>query len=119
MRARRRQVLVVVRGEVHEAVHEAVHATAHPDHAPGAQMVSEQLRRVAGLGRLLRREEPVLGRRDLEEVVPVRRSGGRLTHAETLSQALVSCAMSLRIGAVMAFKTAQRVGSRRTFGPHS
>jgi hypothetical protein len=77
------EVLVVAGGEVHEAVDPA----AHSDHAAGAQMVREQLRRVAGLGRLLRREEPVLGRRDLEDVVPVGRSGAHLTHARTLSEA--------------------------------
>lgn len=61
------------------------------DHASGAQMVREQLRRIAGLGRLPRREEPILGGRDLEEAVPVGRAGGRPAHAWTLSHALVSC----------------------------
>ena len=72
-------------------VHEPVHAASHADHAPGTQMVRDQLRRVSGHGRLSRREEPVLGRRDLEEVVPVGGAGCRPVHARTLSQALVLC----------------------------
>ena len=84
------EVLVVAGREVHEAVD----PPSHSEQAAGAQMVREQLRRVAGLGRLLCREKPVLGRRDLEEVVPVGRSGGRFAHARTLSQTLVLCKVS-------------------------
>lgn len=74
-----REVLVVPRGEVHEPVH----AASHAHHAPGPQMMRDQLRRVSGRGRLARREEPVLDRRDLEEVVPVGRAGSRPVHAKT------------------------------------
>ncbi len=86
---------MVSRGEVHDPVH----AAAHADHSPGTQMVRDQLRRVACRGRLPRREEPVLGRRDLEEVVPVGRAAGRPVHARTLSQALVLCKVAATPGA--------------------
>ena len=80
------QVLVVARGKMHEAVD----ASASSEHTPGREMVGEKLRRVSGLSRLLRRKEPVLGRRSLEEVVPVGRADSYLAHASILSETLVS-----------------------------
>jgi hypothetical protein len=65
-------------------VNEAVDTTALVHHAAGLEMLLEQLRRVARLGRLARREETRLGACHLEEGIPVRRR----VHARTLTSSL-------------------------------
>ena len=56
-------------------------------------MVGYELRRVAGLRRLMRGEEAVLGGRRLEESVPVGKVVRGCGHARNLSQAFVLCKM--------------------------
>ena len=63
------EVFMVARGEVDDAVD----AAPNTKHAPRTQVVGDELRRVASLGRLLRGEEAVLSGRRLEELVPVGR----------------------------------------------
>ena len=60
------QVLMVARGEVDKPID----PTTDTKHPTGAEVMRDQLGRIAGLNRLLGGEEPVLGRRGLEEVVP-------------------------------------------------
>ena len=72
-------------------VDDAVDATPDTKHATSAEVMGNELRRVAGLGRLARGEEAVLGGRSLEELVPVGRALGSSGHARNLSQAFVLC----------------------------
>src|SRR5208283_1893388 len=72
-------------------VDESVDAAADAYRGAARQVMDEKLRGVAGLGGLLRREEPLLCGRDLVEAVPVgvlRRARG---HARNVSHALVLC----------------------------
>jgi hypothetical protein len=52
-------------------VHQAVDASTDADDASAGHMVNEKLGRVASVGRLLRREEPLLCGGDLVEPIPV------------------------------------------------
>ena len=81
------EVLVFARREVHEPVHAAPQA----DGSPALDMVHEELRRVAGLGCLLRREQAFLRSRDLVEAVVVRAVGRGVGHAQNVSDALCLC----------------------------
>jgi hypothetical protein len=72
-------------------VDEAIDAAPHAESSPAREVVQEELRRVASLSGLLRREKALLGRRDFVEMVPVgalRLGGG---HARNVSVALVLC----------------------------
>ena len=81
------ELLVLAGREVDEPVDTALDAGC----GPARQVVHEELRRVAGLGGLLRREEAVLGGGDLVEAVPVGTLRGTRDHARNVSHALVSC----------------------------
>ena len=63
------EVFVIARGEVDDAID----ATPNTEHATSAEVMGNELRRVASLRRLLRGEEAVLGGRRLEELVPIGR----------------------------------------------
>ncbi len=80
------QLLVLARGEVDEPVG----TSAHAEGLARVDVVDHELRRVARLGRLLGREQPLLGRRRVEEAVPVR-VGRNLIHAHNVNQLLFVC----------------------------
>lgn len=73
----------------HREVGQAVDAAPDTSELPGAGVMDEELRRVASLGRLLRREHPLLGGRRLVQEVPVGMGCQSLGHAQNVSHTLV------------------------------
>lgn len=81
------QVFVLARWKVNKTVD----ATANAKGSARMQMVNEELRGIASLGGLLRREEPLLGDGRLEQAVPVRAIWAHTLHAQNVSITLVLC----------------------------
>ena len=80
------KILAVARWEVGQPVDPPPRA----GDATGADVLDQELRRVASIRRLLRGEVAVLGGRRLIEVVPVRPADA-IAHAQTLTIGLVTC----------------------------
>ena len=80
-------------------VDQPVDATPDPESPPARHMVNEELRRVACLGRLLRREEPFLRGGDLIQPVPVGMAWWFRRHARNVSITLGLCNPNLDLPA--------------------
>jgi hypothetical protein len=72
-------------------VDQAVDATLHAESSPAREVVQQELRRVASLRGLLRREEAFLGGGGLVEAIPVGAVWVGGAHARNVSVTLVSC----------------------------
>jgi hypothetical protein len=72
-------------------VDDAVDAAADTEHATSAEVMGNELRRVASRGRLARGEEAVLRGRRLVELAPVGRVVRGGCDATNLSEAFVLC----------------------------
>jgi hypothetical protein len=75
------QILMLARREVDQPVDSAA-CTKRP---PDVNVVNQELRRVARLGRLLGGEQTLLARRCLEKTVPVRAIGYDPVHAQKVN----------------------------------
>jgi hypothetical protein len=75
------QLLVLARGEVDEPVG----ASAHAAGLARVDVVDQELWRVARFGRLLGREQPLLGRRRLDQAAPVRTGCRDLINAQNVN----------------------------------
>lgn len=84
---RHHQLLVRARRKVYKPVD----AAACPEHTSSTYVVHQELRGEPRFGCLPRCEHPFLGRRHLEEAIPLRTVHGRSNHARNVKPTLVSC----------------------------